>query len=362
MIATLGEAEPLSVSIRPPLTVRHVLMPVACLDARTFVKGKFTRYHDAKQRAERPTLAGYVDLSDAPLQRGSLVELACQLGKPQCKPGKACLICHNKWRINRFQGDSAAMFYMYNRAKPARRRLDLDHIVKHSSFLRPLYSLDGIAQSQTAVGEPPEYHGKTLILDTRYDPPVARSLHLDESSRLMENPDSEPKTYMELNPEADLEELARFVGDGMSARFVEAVGSRTVRRIKQCKLAVAMRLVNSASTRTQALMRGVMSRGGQRVCAVTILTPDDTPTRGLGSAGTRSMRLNKNLGRLHANSHFQRARSTLADVLITSVREVFELSCVSAAVTLQAAVRGWKFRRFLPKIREAKAELNDAWL
>ena len=44
MIATLGEAEPLSVSIRPPLTVRHVLMPMACLDARTFVKGKFTRY------------------------------------------------------------------------------------------------------------------------------------------------------------------------------------------------------------------------------------------------------------------------------------------------------------------------------
>ena len=140
------------------------------------------------------------------------MELTCQLGKPQCKSGKACLICHNKWRINRFQGDSAAMFYMYNRAKPARRRLDLDHIVKHSSFLRPVYSLDGIAQSQTAVGEPPEYHGKTLILDTRFDPPVVWPLHLEESSRLMETPDAELKTYMELNPEADLEELARFVG------------------------------------------------------------------------------------------------------------------------------------------------------
>ena len=62
MIATLGEAEPLSVSIRPPLTVRHVLVPMACLDARTFVKGKFTRYRDAKQRAERPTLADYVEI------------------------------------------------------------------------------------------------------------------------------------------------------------------------------------------------------------------------------------------------------------------------------------------------------------
>ena len=112
----------------------------------------------------------------------------------------------------------------------------------------------------------------------------------------------------------------------MSARFVEAVGSRAVRRIKQYKLAVAMRLVNGAATRIQALVRGAMSRVGQRVSAVTSLTPDDKYTRGFGSSGARSVRLNNNLDRLHANSHFQRARSTLADVLITSVREVLELS------------------------------------
>lgn len=122
------------------------------------------------------------------------MELTCQLGKPQCKSDKACLICHNKWCINCFQGDSAATFHMYNRAKPARRRLDLDRIVKQSSFRRPVFSLDGIAQSQTAVGEPPEYHGKTLILDTRYDPSIVRPLHLEESSRLMETPDAELNT------------------------------------------------------------------------------------------------------------------------------------------------------------------------
>ena len=53
-----------------------------------------------------------------------------------------------------------------------------------------------------------------------------------------------------------MEELARFVGDGVSARFVETVGSSTVRRVKQYKLAVAMRLANGAATRIQALVRG----------------------------------------------------------------------------------------------------------
>ena len=136
-----------------------------------------------------------------------------------------------------------------------------------------------------------------------------------------------------------MEELARFVGDGVSARFVETVGSSTVRRVKQYKLAVAMRLVNGAATRIQALVRGATARGGHRVSVVTSPTPDDTHTRGFGSSGARSARVNKNMERLHANGHFQRARLALADVRITSVREVLELSFTSAAVTLQAAVR-----------------------
>ena len=123
-----------------------------------------------------------------------------------------------------------------------------------------------------------------------------------------------------------------------------------------------MRFVNGAATRIQALVRGETARVGHRVSVVTSLTPDDTHTRGFGSSGARSARVNKNMERLHANGHFQRARSALADVLITSVREVLELSFTSAAVTLQAAVRGWKLRRFLPKIREAKAEFDGAWL
>ena len=65
----------------------------------------------------------------------------------------------------------------------------------------------------------------------------------------MEAPDGELGLYMKLNPNADLEELSRFVGDGMAARFVEAVGTRTVRRIKQYKFALAMRLANRSAAR-----------------------------------------------------------------------------------------------------------------
>jgi hypothetical protein len=79
----------------------------------------------------------------------------------------------------------------------------------------------------------------------------------------MEAPDDELRLYMKLNPDADLDELARFVGDGMAARFVEAVGTRTVRRIKQYKLALAMRLANRSATRVQALVRGVRARSNQ---------------------------------------------------------------------------------------------------
>jgi hypothetical protein len=144
---------------------------------------------------------------------------------------------------------------MYNRSRPARRRLDLDHIVKHASFRRPLYSLIGIAHAQTAVGGPPEYHGKTLVLDTRFSPAVIRPLHVMESARLMETLDEDLAKYMELNPTADADEIARFVGDGMSMRFVEAAGARSVPRIKQCKLALAMRRAHKAASNAAAVVR-----------------------------------------------------------------------------------------------------------
>ena len=165
-------------------------------------------------------------------------------------------------------------------SKASSRRLDLDHVVRHSSFRRPVFSLDGIAQSQTAVGEPPEYSGKTLILDTRFNPPVVRPLHIEESSRLMEAPDGELGLYMKLNPDADLEELSRFVGDGMAARFVEAVGTRTVKRIEQYKFALAMRLANRSATRVQALARGVRSRSKRTAGSTVTRTKRSTPTRG----------------------------------------------------------------------------------
>ena len=244
-------------------------------------------------------------------------------------------------------------------SKASSRRLDLDHVVRHSSFRRPVFSLDGIAQSQTAVGEPPEYSGKTLILDTRFNPPVVRPLHIEESSRLMEAPDGELGLYMKLNPNADLEELSRFVGDGMAARFVEAVGTRTAKRIKQYKFALAMRLANCSATRVQALARGVRSRS-KRTGQVDSDTNEafDTNTRGLGSSGARVARSSK----LYANCHYHRARSALADLSITSVREVIELTVESAAVTIQAVARGWRVRRLAPKIRVAKAELDEALL
>ena len=80
--------------------------------------------------------------------------------------------------------------------------------------------------------------------------------------------------------------------------------------------------------------------------------------RGFGSSGARAARVSK----LHANCHYQRARSTLADLSITFVREVVELTVESAAVAVQAVARGWRMRRLVPKIREAKAELDEALL
>ena len=56
---------------------------------------------------------------------------------------------------------------------------------------------------------------------------------------------------MEPNPTADAGEIARFVGDGMAMRFVEAVGARSVSRIKQYKLALAVRRASTVATRLQ---------------------------------------------------------------------------------------------------------------
>ena len=42
----------------------------------------------------------------------------------------------------------------------------------------------------------------------------------------METLHTELSKYMELNPAADADELAWFIGDGMAMRFVEAFGAR----------------------------------------------------------------------------------------------------------------------------------------
>ena len=127
MIGTLGDAPPLAASARLPVTIRDIALPTSSLDPRTFVQGRFTRYHGTIQREDRPALAGYMELGTAPLQRGSLVELTCDVERRppaplQCRD-PSCLICRNKWRLHHFQGDSAATFVMYNRSRPARVHL-----------------------------------------------------------------------------------------------------------------------------------------------------------------------------------------------------------------------------------------------
>ena len=90
MIGTLGEAPTLAASIRLPVTIRDIAFPTGSLDPRTFAQGRFTRYHYTIQRDDRPALAGYVELGTAPLQRGSLVELTCDVTR---RP-PASLQCH----------------------------------------------------------------------------------------------------------------------------------------------------------------------------------------------------------------------------------------------------------------------------
>ena len=70
---------------------------------------------------------------------------------------------------------------------------------------------------------------------------VVRPFHLLESSRLLEAPDSEIELYKKLNPDADEEELRRFIGDGMGRRYVVPVSRRTVRRLLEYKFALAVR-------------------------------------------------------------------------------------------------------------------------
>ena len=375
MIGTLGDAPSLAASVRLPVTIRDIALPTSSLDPRTFVQGRFTRYHDTIQREDRPTLAGYMELGTAPLQRGSLVELTCDVERRppaslQCRdPG--CLICRNKWRLHHFQGDSAATFVMYNRSRPARRRLDLDHIVKHASFRRPVYSLDGIAQSQTAVGEPPEYHGKTLVLDTRFSPAVVRPLHVMESARLMETPDEDLAMYMELNPTADADEIARFVGDGMAMRFVEAVGARSVSRIKQYKLALAVRRANTVATRLQSFARGrsVRLSLARRLQA---MQRRDEDSRGRGcstSVGGASLRARPNtrlrkgaadsVYLLEGNCVFQRALAVLSGLISTpTFEEVSDLATTGAVTTAQSLFRGFRARQRCAGLRALPAGIS----
>ena len=211
---------------------------------------------------------------------------------------------------------------MYNRSRPARWRLDLDHIVKHAPFRRPVYSLDGIAQAQTAVGKPPEYHGKTLVLDSRFSPAVVRPLHVMGSARLMETPDEDLAKYMELNPTADADKIARFVGDGMAMRFVEAVGARSVSRIKQRKLAPAVRRANTTATRLQSFACG---RSVRKKFHLQATQRRDENARGRGSStsvGEASLQARPNsklwtgaddtVYLLEGNCVFQRALAVLS--------------------------------------------------
>ena len=252
MIHTLGEAPRLEHMTERPVTIRDALVPMATLDPRTFVRGTFHPYTSVRPLTTRPTLVGYIDLGGpgAQLQFGSLCEMGCTVGSDGrgIKCGSAaCIKCDGRWRLYRFQGGSAGTFILYNRTAPRRWRCSLEHVHTIASFRRPVSSLDGIANPQTAWGEGPEGPGKTLILDTRFkDEIVVRPLHLLESSRLLEAPDSEIELYQKLNPNADEEELRRFIGDGMARRYVNPVARRTVRRLLEYKFALAVRRATRA--------------------------------------------------------------------------------------------------------------------
>ena len=252
MIHTLGEAPRLEHMTERPVTIRDALVPTATLDPRTFVRGAFYPYTAVRPLTTRPTLVGYVDLGSpgTPLQLGSLCEMGCTVGSDgrgiKCG-SSACVKCDGRWRLYRFQGGSAGTFILYNRTAPRRWRCSLEHVHLIASFRRPVVSLDGIANPQTAWGEWPEGPGKTLILDTRFkDELVIRPLHLLESSRLLEAPDAEIELYQKLNPNADEEELRRFIGDGMARRYVTPVARRTVRRLLEYKFALAVRRATRA--------------------------------------------------------------------------------------------------------------------
>ena len=134
------------------------------------VDGRFRIYTAVRPLTTRPTPVGYVDLgsSSAPLQLGSLCEMGCTVssdGRGIKCGSSACVKCDGRWRLHRFQGDSAGTFILYNRTAPRRWRCSLEHVHRIASFRRPVVSLDGIANPQTAWGEWPEGPGKTLILD-----------------------------------------------------------------------------------------------------------------------------------------------------------------------------------------------------
>ena len=197
----------------------------------------------------RATVVGFIELRDAPLQPGTLVEPGCKMKSGVAsKCGlTACPKCSHRWRLYTFEGSTAGTFIMHNRSRPLKERMSLKSAIRHAPFRHPFVSVDGTANSQCAWGEPPEGPGKTLILDPRFGHHAVRPLHVLESSGLMEEPAAdELELFGELNPEADDEDRHRFVGDGMCLRYVDPVARRTASRMKQYRFAKAVRRANAA--------------------------------------------------------------------------------------------------------------------
>ena len=302
----------------------------------------------------------------------------------------ACVKCDGRWRLYRFQGGSAGTFILYNRTAPRRWRCSLEHVHTIASFRRPVVSLDGIANPQTAWGEWPEGPGKTLILDTRFkDELVIRPLHLLESSRLLEAPDAEIELYQKLNPNADEEELRRFIGDGMARRYVTPVARRTVRRLLEYKFALAVRRATRAvvplqrqwraRSRVPRLGRPVVdggsqppSRGGRRPGGSEVIDVRSVALVQIRwryrAAQRRALpwwdhvdhHHHRGPARRRIGSRVQLTRTLGAARPLRELTEAGRQAATWAVTRLQAQRRGWRGRDLAARARRSRRDLDRA--
>jgi hypothetical protein len=135
-ISLLGEAPLLGMFEGPPIRIRDVLVALAALDPRTFVKGEISLLSSTVSIPGWATVVGFIELRDAPLQPGTLVELGCKMkSSVASKCGLvACPKCSHRWRLNTFEGSTAGTFIMHNRSRPLKERMSLKSVIRHAPF------------------------------------------------------------------------------------------------------------------------------------------------------------------------------------------------------------------------------------